>query len=111
LLDNFQLHYKLLNENSDKLKKINFLNNSLVKEENTLSEYIKYINKFYSKISDEYKTLATEIRIKVDSQKKFIEDLRKISKYLFSNLKTIEKDYNEHLIKLKYVRLFLKNIN
>jgi len=103
LLDIVSEHSKAELDKSARLKKINLLNNYLTKEENTLSDFLKNMNKFYIKISENYKTFALKIQLQVEQQKKIIDDFKKKAKTFHSNLETCEKDYFSSLNKLKNV--------
>lgn len=61
------------------------------------------MNKFYIKLSDNYKNFALKIQFQVEQQKKLIEDFKKKAKTFYSNLETIEKDHFSSLNKLKNV--------
>ena len=61
------------------------------------------MNKFYIKLSDNYKNFALKIQYQIEQQKKLIEDFTKKAKTYYYNLETIEKDYFSSLNKLKNV--------
>lgn len=103
MLDGIYEHSKAELDKSARLKKINFLNNYLLKEENTLSDFIKNMNKFYTKLCDNYKNFALKIQVQIEQQKKLIEDFKKKAKTYHSTLETVEKDYFSSLNKLKSV--------
>ena len=83
---------------------MNLLNNYLVKEENTLSDFLKNMNKFYIKLSDNYKNFALKMQQQVEHQKKIIEEFKKKTKTFYSQLEDSEKDYLSSLNKMKKVK-------
>lgn len=105
LLDNLYEHSKAESDKSARLKKINFLNNFLTKEENTLSEFLKYTQKFYLKISENHRNFALKVQSIIEIQKKLIDEYKKKAKNLFYSFDEVEKDYAYHLLRLKKVIL------